>query len=364
MKQLQEWLAQNNYDLAYISNPTDIMYFTGYESDPHERIIGLFVFPDAKPFLFTPALEVEAAKEAGWNHDIYGYLDHENPFAIIAEHIKERTSKTTNWAIEKADLSYQKYESIQKQFPNATFPGNASQFMDNLKLIKSPQEIKLMEEAGKQADYAFKLGFEALSTKRTEQQVVAEIEYGLMKKGVMHTSFDTIVQSGENAAKPHGGPEKVNIKPNALVLFDLGTVNQGYMSDASRTIAFGEPTVKQKDIYNVCLEAQLAAMDAAKPGITAAELDAVARNIIDKAGYGKYFIHRLGHGIGTSTHEFPSIMEGNNMVLKPGMCFSIEPGIYIPQVAGVRIEDCIHITKDGNEPFTHTTKKLQILPIR
>jgi Xaa-Pro dipeptidase len=100
-------------------------------------------------------------------------------------------------------------------------------------------------------------------------------------------------------------------------------------------------------------------MDAARPGVTAAELDKIARDIITKAGYGEYFNHRLGHGIGTSTHEFPSIMEGNDLVLEPGMCFSIEPGIYIPGFAGVRIEDCVHITAEGNEAFTHTTKELQ-----
>lgn len=364
LQSLQKWVADSGYDVAYISNPTDIMYFTGFSSDPEERVLALFVFPEAEPFLFTPQLEVEAAKKAGWNHDVYGYLDHENPFAIIAAHIKERTANTTKWAIEKADLPYHRYEAVQEQFPAAEFPGNASEFLDQLKLFKTPDEIELMKEAGRQADYAFKLGFEALSTARSEQQVVAEIEYGLMKKGVMHTSFDTIVQSGINAANPHGGPEKNKIQANALTLFDLGTVNQGYMSDASRTVAFGNPNDKEKEIYNVCLEAQLAAMDAAKPGITAAQLDAVARKIITDAGYGEYFIHRLGHGIGTSTHEFPSIMEGNDMVLKPGMCFSIEPGIYIQGVAGVRIEDCVYLTEDGNEPFTHTTKQLQILPVK
>ncbi|HCM78116.1 MAG TPA: peptidase M24 family protein, partial [Lactobacillus sp.] len=118
-----------------------------------------------------------------------------------------------------------------------------------------------------------------------------------------------------------------------------------------------------KEIYQVCLEAQLAAQAAAKPGMRAFELDKIARDIITKAGYGEYFIHRLGHGIGQSDHEFPSIMEGNELVLEPGMCFSIEPGIYVPGVAGVRIEDCVYLTKDGNEPFTHTTKELQIIPL-
>ena len=146
---------------------------------------------------------------------------------------------------------------------------------------------------------------------------------------------------------------------NELVLFDLGCVVDGYCSDVSRTVAIGELNEKQKDIYQVCLEAQLAAQEAAKPGITAEKLDSIARKIISKAGYGDYFIHRLGHGLGMSDHEFPSIMEGNSLVLQPGMCFSIEPGIYIPGVAGVRIEDCVHITEDGCEPFTHISKELK-----
>ena len=170
-------------------------------------------------------------------------------------------------------------------------------------------------------------------------------------------SFDTLIQAGAHAAEPHGATNDTKIQDNELVLFDLGTNVDGYTSDASRTVATLND--KQKDIYQVCLEAQLAAQEAAKPGMTAAELDKIARDIIDQAGYGEYFIHRLGHGMGMTDHEFPSIMEGNDMLLEPGMCFSIEPGIYIPGFAGVRIEDCIHITKDGNEPFTHTTKELQ-----
>lgn len=173
----------------------------------------------------------------------------------------------------------------------------------------------------------------------------------------MHMSFDTIVQAGADAADPHGGPEQTAIRPGELVLFDLGTNNQGYMSDATRTVAFGGPvSAKAKEIYDVCLEAQLTAQAAVRPGLQAAALDKIARDVIDKAGYGEYFNHRLGHGIGMSTHEFPSIMAGNDMELQPGMCFSIEPGIYVPGVAGVRIEDCVHVTATGCEPFTHTSK--------
>lgn len=358
---LQEYLAQNGLDAAYVSNPNDIHYFTGFYSDPVERILALLVFPDKDPFVFAPQLEVEAVKEVGWDKDVFGYLDHEDPFALMAGHIKDVAGNPIKWAIEKDDMSVQKLEALTNQFPDATFPVNLSRYMENAKLIKTPEEIEELKAAGAEADYAFSVAFNAIKEGRTEQEIVAEIEYAMMKKGVMHMSFDTIVQAGANAANPHGGPEKNSVKKDELILFDLGTVHNGYISDASRTVAFGQPDAKSLDIYKVDLEAQYAAMNAAKPGITAAELDKVARDIITKAGYGEYFIHRLGHGMGTSEHEFPSIMEGNDMVLKPGMCFSIEPGIYIPNVAGVRIEDCVYITEDGCEPFTHTSKELKYI---
>ncbi len=363
LESLQQWIQEQQLDLVYISDPGSVAYFTNFISDPHERILGLFVFADAAPFLFAPELEVNSAKKAGWNGDIYGYLDHEQPFALIADHIKARTSHFKNWGLEKDSLSVQHYDAVRQEFPNAEFPGNVSRFVEHLKLFKTPEEIKIMEEAGEEADLAFSIGFNAIQEGRTEEEVVAEIEYGLMKQGIMKMSFDTIVQAGANAANPHGGPEKNPLKPGELILFDLGTDHLGYMSDASRTVAFGQLNEKQREIYDVCLEAQLTAQDAVKPGLTAAELDKIARDIIDKAGYGQYFIHRLGHGIGTSTHEFPSIMAGNDLVLQPGMCFSIEPGIYIPGFAGVRIEDCVHVTENGSEAFTHTSKELNHIPI-
>ena len=179
----------------------------------------------------------------------------------------------------------------------------------------------------------------------------------------MQMSFDTIVQSGANAADPHGAPTRTKLQPNKLCLFDLGVMYESFASDASRTVAFGKIDDQQQEIYKVCLEAQLKAQAAAKPGVTAEELDHIARKVITDAGYGEYFIHRLGHGLGQSDHEFPSIMEGNKMELQPGMCFSIEPGIYIPGFAGVRIEDCVHITENGCEPFTHTSKELKVIPL-
>lgn len=361
---VQNWLAAHNYQVGYVSNFKNIQYFTGFSSDPVERTLALFIFSDQDPFIFAPALEVQAVKETGWEYPVYGYLDHEDPYAIIKDKILQRVKEPQNWAIEKENLTVSRFEQLQQKFPTAKFSGNLTPVIQRLQLIKTADEIEKLRIAGKWADFAFKVGFQALATKRTEQDVVAEIEYALKQKGIMHTSFDTIVQSGVNAAEPHGEPKKDLIQANKLVLFDLGVIYEGYISDASRTVAFGKIDQKSQDIYKICLEAQLTAQAAAKPGITAAELDQIARKIIEKAGYGQYFIHRLGHGMGQSEHEFPSIMAGNDMELRPGMCFSIEPGIYIPGVAGVRIEDCVYVTASGVEPFTHTSKELQILPVK
>ncbi|MFD1671716.1 M24 family metallopeptidase [Agrilactobacillus yilanensis] len=363
LDQLRQWTQKQHLDVTYVSDPKNIEYYTGFGSDPLERTLGLFVFADADPFIFAPALEVESIKGLNWPYDVYGYLDHQEPYALISDYIKQRVKNPLKWAIEKPQLQVHRYEALIQNFPEASFDVNATDFIEHQRLYKSAAEIDLMMAAGAEADEAFRTAFKAISKDRTEQQIVAEIEYHMMKQGVMHMSFDTIVQSGANAANPHGAALPDKMTPNALVLFDLGTVHQGYNSDASRTVAFGKIDAKSKEIYDVCLEAQLTAMDAAKPGITAAELDNVARSIITKAGYGEYFNHRLGHGIGMTDHEYPSIMAGNDLVIEPGMCFSIEPGIYIPGVAGVRIEDCIHVTETGNVPFTKTSKDLLELPI-
>ncbi len=364
LEKLQAWLGKNNQDIAYISDPITIAYFTGYEMEPHERIFSLVAFKDAEPFVFTPALNVEEAKASEWNGDVFGYLDSENPWEIIADKVKQRTNEFQNWAIEKNNLSVAHYQSLHEQFSNADFNGNVSPFIERIRLYKTPEEIKKLKGAGAEADFAFQIGFNAIKTGVTERSIAGQIDYQLkVQKGVMHESFETIVQAGANAANPHLGPTMNKIKPNELVLFDLGTMHEGYASDSSRTVAYGTPSDKQREIYEIDREAQQAAIDAVKPGITAEELDSVARDIITKAGYGEYFIHRLGHGIGKDVHEFPSIVQGNDLVLEEGMCFSIEPGIYIPGFAGVRIEDCGVVTKDGFDLFTHTDKDLKIIPV-
>lgn len=361
IEQIQRWLADNGQDIALITDPKTIQYLTGFYSDPVERVLLMAIFKDQDPFIFGPALESEAIKDTGFSSPVYGYLDHEDPWVMIADQIHARNTDDSHFAIEKSQLQVERLEALQHVLPNADFSANLTPLIEQMRLIKSADEIEKLKIAGKWDDFALQTGFEAVQVGKTEDQIAADLQYALMKNGIMELSFPSLVQAGPHAAEPHGATSENKVRNNQLILFDLGTVWDGYISDASRTIAVGKPDEKSMDIYQVCLEAQLAAQEAAKPGITAEELDKIAHDVITKAGYGEYFIHRLGHGMGMSEHEFPSIMAGNKMELQPGICFSIEPGIYIPNVAGVRIEDCVHITEDGCEPFTHTTKELRYI---
>ena len=281
-------------------------------------------------------------------------MDSENPW----QKIKAGLASTDIPIIyaEFDNLNVTKFQGLQTVFEGRF--ENLTPFIHKMRVIKSADEIQKMIVAGDYADKAVNIGFDNISLDVTETDIIAQIEFGMKKIGINQMSFETMVLTGNNAANPHGIPGTNRIENDSLLLFDLGVVSQGYASDMTRTVAVGQPDQFKKDIYNICLEAQLTALDFIKPGVTASEVDAAARNVIEKAGYGKYFNHRLGHGIGMDVHEFPSIMEGNDLIIEEGMCFSVEPGIYIPEKVGVRIEDCGYVTKDGFEVFTHTPKEL------
>lgn len=361
INELKTWMKDHQVDLAYVTNPNTIAYFSGFNSDPHERILALFIATDKDPFLFTPGLDAQGAKDSAWPYDVISYSDEQDPWQIIAAEIKERYGNAAVIAIEKAALSLAHFEAFASHFSQSDFSQNLTTIIEQMQLIKTPAEIKQMKEAGSWADVAFEIGFKAIKAGVSEAEIVAEIEYQLKQKGVAKMSFDTEVLAGAKAANPHGSPSSDQVQENHFVLFDLGVLWQGYCSDATRTVAFKEPTDFQREIYAIVLEAQLAAQEAVKPGIKASELDKIAREVIENYGYGKAFTHRLGHGIGTTIHEYPSIVAGNDLVIEENMCFSLEPGIYLPNQVGVRIEDCIYVTQDGCVPFTHTSKELRII---
>lgn len=363
LKSLQNYLREEHIDLAYIDSPSSIAYFTHYISEPMERILALIVTPDHS-LLFTPALEVIDAKKVTTTDTVIGYHDEENPWQLMLDWSKGvHADSPQRVGVDKNSLTVLRQEALDNIWSPEFFEHIGSQ-IDQMRLIKTPDEIEKLHEAGRIADKAVRIGMDALRVGISEQEVVAAIEFEMKKMGVSEMSFPTIVLFGDHAASPHGEPGSRQLQENELVLFDLGVLYNGYASDMTRTVAFGQVSQELKDIYHLVLEAQTTAEKNAHIGMLAKDLDLTARDIISDAGYGEYFNHRLGHGIGQTAHEYPSLHSQNTQELLEGMCFSIEPGIYIEDKVGVRIEDCYVLTENGVESFTHTPKDWTELPIK
>lgn len=359
LNELQAYLKKENLDAALITTPDNVFYFSGFNSEPHERLLGVVVFQDAEPFLICPQMEVPDALAAGWSFEAVGHVDTENAWDVVAKTIATRDITLTSLAIEKSHLTVERLEELVARYPDARFERLDDQ-INAMRVIKSDAELKKMRKAAELADYAIQVGCDALAEGKTELDVLNEIESAIKAKGYA-MSFDTMVLAGEKSASPHGVPGNRKIKRGDMVLFDLGVIYDGYCSDITRTVAFGEVSDAQKDIYNAVRKANEDAIAAVKPGVLASELDKIARDAITEAGYGDYFTHRLGHGLGISVHEFPSINGSNDLPLAEGTVFTIEPGIYKADVTGVRIEDDVVVTKDGVEVLTKFTKELIIL---
>ncbi|MBF0707342.1 aminopeptidase P family protein [Alkalihalobacillus hwajinpoensis] len=361
LENFSNWLGETGQTFAFVHSSSNVFYLSNFECEPHERLLGLFIFPDAEPFLVCPGMEVSQARDAGWKHEIIGHGDADDPWEFIHDALKSRGIKEANQvAIEKETLSYGRAEQIMKRYPSVSFT-SAEEKLHELRLIKDEQELEILRRAAELADFGVETGVKALQEGCTEMEVLATIEYELKKKGIREMSFSTMVLFGEKAGQPHGNPGDRKLKRGDLVLFDLGVVLDGYCSDITRTVAYKEVNEKQKEIYDVVLNAQLETLNISQPGTRLGDLDKTARQIIADAGYGDQFPHRIGHGIGIEVHEYPSMSENNDSLLVEGMTYTIEPGIYVPEVGGVRIEDDVLVTKTGYETLTKYPKELQII---
>jgi Xaa-Pro dipeptidase len=355
IEKVADWLKKQEADCAFIQSKENVFYLTGYLTNPHERIMGVFLFPNDDPFFLCPNMEVDQARKAGWTSPIIGYDDHENPWDLIKTEIGKRQAKIEMAAIETEEISYARAGALCSVFSGAELV-SIDEKLKQERLVKDEQEIEILREAARLADYGVEIGVSAIKEGLTEAEVLAKIEFELKKKGIQDMSFSTMVLFGEKSGKPHGNPGLERIKKGDFVLFDLGVVFEGYCSDITRTFAYKQINEKQLDIYQTVQKAEEAALHICKPGVRIGDLDTKAREIIEKAGYGDYFPHRLGHGIGISVHEFPSIIHTNDLLLEKGMAFTIEPGIYLPDIGGVRIEDDVVITKKGFEQLTNYPK--------
>jgi len=263
---------------------------------------------------------------------------------------------------ESQHLTFFHYELIKKWLKGKKvklLP--ATDVVENVRMVKSPQEISLIKKANQISLAAFEIAVSHIKPGISEIEIANIYEEAGRKLGAEGLAFDTIVASGWRSALPHGVASTKKMKTGELVVFDFGMKYKGYHSDCTRTLMIGKPSPKQAEIYQVVKKAQAESLKQVAPGISTKYLDQVARDIITKAGYGKLFGHSLGHGVGLDIHEGPRLAQSQDILLKPGMVVTVEPGIYLEKIGGVRIEDLVVVTETGHRVLTSYTKEMVCL---
>ncbi|MDQ0351252.1 Xaa-Pro dipeptidase [Alkalibacillus filiformis] len=358
INQLIESLQNNNLESIFITSKANVFYFSNLYAEAHERLIALYIDVQGRKTIIAPALELEDIKNAGWTSEIITYFDHENPWAKFEKWLSHSGGLPSNLAIEEENLNVERFQQLQTLTKNGDIQ-YGQRLLNELRVIKDDDEVKILQEAARFADYGIETAVKHIKPGKTELEIIAEVEYALKEKGIRHMSFSTLVLSGAKTAAPHGTPSMKPIEDGDFVLMDLGVVFKGYCSDITRTVAVGEVNEEQEKVYNTVLAAQQKALNVCEVGTPLGQIDRAARSVIEDAGYGEYFTHRIGHGIGIDVHEFPSMASNNEDPLKPGMAFTIEPGIYVSGVGGVRIEDDVLMTENGPKTLTQFPKSLQ-----
>lgn len=359
LRHAREATAAAGIDALLLTPGCELRYVTGYDAKPLERLTCLAVPAAADPFLVVPRLELPAAQASPAGDlgiEILAWDETDDPYALVAARLP-RSTRTVGLANRMWAEMVLRFRSALPTAEQVTAGG----VLRELRMRKSPAEVEALREAAAAIDRVHRRVPEMLVPGRTERAVGADIADAIRAEG--HASVDfVIVGSGPHGASPHHEVSGRVLRRGDAVVVDIGgTTAAGYCSDETRTYVLGHPPDGFADCYEVLREAQEAACAAVRPGATPEAVDRAARDIITDAGYGEYFIHRIGHGIGLETHEEPYIMTGNTEPLQPGMAFSVEPGIYLPDRHGARIEDIVVCTDSGMERLNHVERELTVV---
>ncbi|GGR96173.1 MULTISPECIES: aminopeptidase P family protein [Streptomyces] len=332
----------------------DLVWLTGYTPTAiTERLTVLVLAPGRDPVLVVPTLEAPDAEQAPGAPalTLRDWTDGTDPYAVTAGLLDDRGRfgiSDNTWAMHLLGL--------QRTLPGTSYAA-LTDALPMLRAVKDKAELDLLAAAGAAADQAFEEIRKLPFAGRRESDVGRDLAALLRRFGHEQVDF-TIVGSGPNGANPHHEVGDREILPGDMVVLDFGGLKDGYGSDTTRTVHVGEPTEEERRVHDVVRAAQEAGYQAVRPGAACQDVDRAARAVIADAGYGAYFIHRTGHGIGVTTHEPPYMIEGEEQPLVPGMCFSVEPGIYLPGRFGVRIEDIVTVTEDGGRRLNNTTREM------
>jgi Xaa-Pro aminopeptidase len=335
----------------------DMVWLCGYQPAAFtERLTLLVVTPDSEPRLLVPALErpdAEAAPGAGALRTTE-WRDGQDPYAaaagLLRPHGRYGVSDAA-WALHLLGL--------QEALPLTSYRALTTA-LPMLRAVKDEHEVARLGVAAAAADATYEEILSVRFAGRRETDVAADLTRLLLEHGHSQVDF-TVVGSGPNGANPHHEAGERVIEDGDMIVLDFGGLKDGYGSDTTRTVHVGEPTREERRVHDIVREAQQAAYEAVRPGVACQVIDRVARAVIEKAGYGDHFIHRTGHGIGVTTHEPPYMVEGEEQPLVPGMCFSVEPGIYLPGRFGVRIEDIVLCTETAGRRLNNTDRDLAVV---
>ncbi|NMO96868.1 M24 family metallopeptidase [Paenibacillus lemnae] len=348
---LRNVMEQKGLQALLVASPVNRRYLTGFTGSA-----GYVLVTSEHSYLLTDFRYMTQAPQqaAGFNVIEHG--------AKVMDTVKELLSSEgiTSLGFEQDHVTYAVYSAYSEQLKPVTLvPAGA--IVEQLRMIKDSEELKQMQQAADLADETFQFVLSIIESGKSERDIDLQMEMFMRQRGAASSSFETIVASGERSALPHGVASDKLIGINELITFDFGALLNGYCSDLTRTVAVGTPDPKLKEIYDIVLEAQLHTLDQIKPGMTGRQADALARDIITRYGYGEYFGHSTGHGLGMEVHESPRLSKLSDDVLQPGMVVTVEPGIYLPGLGGVRIEDDIVITETGIHILTASSKEYTVL---
>lgn len=341
-------MQEEKLDTFILTSPENRRYLSGFTGTTAILLITL-----EKAYLLTDFRYIQQATAQAPDFQVVKIANMYSSLAELAQ-------KAVRVGFEEEYTTYADYLDLKESLSQAELVPQ-SKLLSELRSIKDAEELEEIRQAVKLADDAFSHILQFVEVGQTEEEISLELEFAMRRKGASGGSFDFIVASGLRSSMPHGVASSKKVQQGDFLTMDYGAIYQGYCSDITRTLCFGEPTEKQREIYEIVLCAQKAGIAALKPGIPGKEVDAVARGIIAEAGYGDYFGHGLGHSVGLAIHEGPNLNLREERILKPGMVITIEPGIYIPDWGGVRIEDMAVITENGCEVLTQAPKEFIII---
>jgi Xaa-Pro dipeptidase len=340
----QAAFREDGFDGFLISNDANLTYFTGFSGAS-----ALLIPKNGESVLYVYGVNYAHAKSELSGVTVELVERGENLMAEIAKQAKA-------FKIEKLAVDALKIESwrvLTESLGSDKMLATAPSFIRELRKVKDIKEIELMRKAAELTSEGMRVAYETVAPSIREYEVAAEIEYAMRKQGSYGTAFETIVASGACSAFPHGSCSDKKIREGDLVVVDVGATYKFYRSDMTRTLVVGKPSEKQNKIYQIVKIAQEKAFEAVKPNVKAADVDGVARKLIANAGYGKCFVHSLGHGVGLEVHEPPTLSPGSKDVLAAGNVVTVEPGIYLVGYGGVRIEDTVLVQRNGAEKLTN-----------